>query len=500
MYPDVAQSGMDPWHHYVLKGKAEGRDNGLHPNGSIFFAAGYLEMYPDAAKSGMDPWRHYVLKGKAEGRDNGWHPGNDQFFPEGYLEMYPDVAKSKVDPWRHYIQFGKKEKRNNAVIKELKFLTTPVKQRKNTFLLISRLSRDRGVAIWRIQFLKEFLEKNLAAGAFVEYQQDSLSPSFIKHIQECKCVIFSRPQNDEYFESIYKYCHNNNIKIFLDFDDLLLPNYAVFELGGVKSKQCRISPLNINDKITRIQQCMPMAMADGIICSTKKIATLLRDRLRVLTHVHPNLISSTIFNGIAGQLSHYGNGHESEYHRNSEYRLHLLVADGSNTHLYDLSTVILELTAFLKKHPDIQLTLLGLHIENSKFLKKTLGGQLQLIPRVSYFEMLHIYSINDILVVPLDLNIFNECKSNIKFIEAAIVKKPCLVRDIYEFSKDITDRKTGLLYKDSYDFIRKLEWINANSDLLPVLGDAAYQYVSQKLTTDSIDLTDINFFANLLKE
>lgn len=37
----------------------------------IFFAEGYLEMYPDVNKAGWNPWRHYALQGKQEGRDNG---------------------------------------------------------------------------------------------------------------------------------------------------------------------------------------------------------------------------------------------------------------------------------------------------------------------------------------------------------------------------------------------------------------------------------------------
>jgi hypothetical protein len=106
---------MDPWMHYVLHGRKEGRDNGLHPNDKQFFASGYLEMYPDVVKSKTDPWRHYVLYGKEEGRDNGLHPNEKQFSASGYLEMYPDVVKSKMEPWVHYVLFGKKEGRDSGL-------------------------------------------------------------------------------------------------------------------------------------------------------------------------------------------------------------------------------------------------------------------------------------------------------------------------------------------------------------------------------------------------
>lgn len=115
MYPDVAKSGLDPWHHYVLRGKQEGRDNGQHPGQELFFREGYLVMYPFVAESGLDPWHHYVLYGRKDGRDNGLHPEDQKFFPEGYLAMYPDVAQRGENPWRHYVLNGIKEGRDNGL-------------------------------------------------------------------------------------------------------------------------------------------------------------------------------------------------------------------------------------------------------------------------------------------------------------------------------------------------------------------------------------------------
>lgn len=113
-YPDVEESGADPWIHYVKIGKQEGRDNGLHPSVDVFYKEGYLAEYPDVEESGADPWVHYVKCGKKEGRDNGLHPSEDVFYKDGYLAEYPDVEESGADPWRHYAECGKQEGRDNG--------------------------------------------------------------------------------------------------------------------------------------------------------------------------------------------------------------------------------------------------------------------------------------------------------------------------------------------------------------------------------------------------
>ncbi len=81
----------------------------------FFFPEGYLELYPDIKASGIDPWRHYVLQGKKEGRSNGIIAPPDFFTPEGYIDLYHDVKESGVDPWRHYVLQGKNEGRSNGV-------------------------------------------------------------------------------------------------------------------------------------------------------------------------------------------------------------------------------------------------------------------------------------------------------------------------------------------------------------------------------------------------
>jgi glycosyltransferase involved in cell wall biosynthesis len=95
--PEVTTIGMDPFKHYLLHGKKEGRL-------PAFDKDWYLSQYPDVAKSGVDPRVHYTTHGKLEGR----HPAFDR---DWYLNRYPDVAANGIDPLKHYIQHGQFEGR-----------------------------------------------------------------------------------------------------------------------------------------------------------------------------------------------------------------------------------------------------------------------------------------------------------------------------------------------------------------------------------------------------
>lgn len=117
-YDDVRKSNIDPWEHYCIYGRAEGRDNGMNPSLDIFFREGYLIEYEDVANQNVDPWVHYCQHGIAEGRDNGMHPSDKIFNERIYLILYEDI-RSVIPSWIHYAKFGKKEGRHNGVLTKL---------------------------------------------------------------------------------------------------------------------------------------------------------------------------------------------------------------------------------------------------------------------------------------------------------------------------------------------------------------------------------------------
>ncbi|MBS0359761.1 MAG: hypothetical protein JSR98_00155, partial [Proteobacteria bacterium] len=152
-YPEVAQGGWNPFHHYLIQGRYEGREvarsrhadayllrrarHGEAPAWTFeslvrrdemvaavtdeaqshgqerrlvepeFDAAFYLAANADVAEGGMDPLDHFLISGWREGRDP-----SPAFSVKDYLESYPDIAAADVNPFVHFIRAGRAEGRS----------------------------------------------------------------------------------------------------------------------------------------------------------------------------------------------------------------------------------------------------------------------------------------------------------------------------------------------------------------------------------------------------
>lgn len=111
--PDLAESGANPFVHYLRFGRAEGRQ----PSGSTsrhavirpFFDAGfYREQSPDLSGLSDDELvAHYLCDGWRQGLDP-----NLTFSTQRYLDVNDDVRKRGLNPFVHYIEAGEIEGRD----------------------------------------------------------------------------------------------------------------------------------------------------------------------------------------------------------------------------------------------------------------------------------------------------------------------------------------------------------------------------------------------------
>ena len=157
---------------------------------------------------------------------------------------------------------------------------------------------------------------------------------------------------------------------------------------------------------------------------------------------------------------------------------------GSHTHASDFEVIFPELIDFLDAHNDTKLEIVGLlplPASAEKYLKR---NQIKLLPLVDFLTLQKLMSEVDVNLAPLDDNIFANCKSELKFYEAALVKTPTIASPTFAFKNAIKNGETGFLCRPGewYDALEKLY---NDRNLREQIANSAYNYALKTYTPDA---------------
>lgn len=83
----------------------------------------------------------------------------------------------------------------------------------------------------------------------------------------------------------------------------------------------------------------------------------------------------------------------------------------------------------------------------------------------------------DIYLAPLVSTPFNDCRSPMKWIEAAMLRKPCVCSRAVGYEQAVKNRKTGYLCNRKSQWLRALEELIASKSLREQVGNAAREAV-----------------------
>jgi len=131
---------------------------------------------------------------------------------------------------------------------------------------------------------------------------------------------------------------------------------------------------------------------------------------------------------------------------------------GTNTHNIDFLEAAEGLQQLLEERPYLVFRIIGeLQIPATY---QHLSRQIERIPTRTYADYLAVLSECHISLAPLAEGVFNDCKSNIKWLEAAALGIPSVCSPRKEFNDAIINGSTGFLCQNS------MEWKNALTTLV----------------------------------
>lgn len=288
-------------------------------------------------------------------------------------------------------------------------------------------------------------------------------PALPEYIKRSKIAIFHRVTYDRYIQSLFDSLLQQGGIPILDTDDLTFDPKAFQWINSSDFKDPVRAKL-YQDNIIRNRQTLDACF--GAITSTEFLADQIRS-LGKTTWVHRNAYSLEML-----KLSQDA---RLATHK-SDSKVILGYASGTPTHDKDLDTIRPAIQQILQTDNRIELWLVGPLNPGGEWGEQ--ATQIKQFPLVPWRDLPRILSQFDINLAPLVTdNPFTKAKSEIKYIEAALVGVPTIASLTPAFRHAINDGENGFLANNVNDWIEKINTLLDDKNKRHEIGECAYQDV-----------------------
>lgn len=170
--------------------------------------------------------------------------------------------------------------------------------------------------------------------------------------------------------------------------------------------------------------------------------------------------------------------------RRDPSRVRIGYMSGSRAHDKDFETIGPALAAVLEKHQQAELLIAGYAQVPAPLTPYQ--HRITVRPFSSYRGYFQALSEVDIVAIPLLADTFNACKSAIRFLEAAMLEKACVVSAVGDFLHVIEHGRTGYLAGSTEDWMFHLSALIESGERRQRIGAAARVAVIETQTATAI--------------
>ena len=283
-------------------------------------------------------------------------------------------------------------------------------------------------------------------------------------------IIYRSPISPE----LLRLCHlakDYGKPVFFDIDDLVFDTVYTDQLSytqGLNPVEKGNYDAGVRNYGYMLENC------DGAITSTNQLQEELK-KYQSTVLLNRNLASDELIS-ISSQFL-------KDYSQVSDV-VKIGYFSGSISHNENFELIKPAIKQLLTKYSNVQLHIVGI-LDIPKDMKP-FGNQIVTHDYVDWDKLPALISEVDINLAPLVDSIFNRAKSEIKWIEAALVKVPTVASKIGAFSDEVVDGETGLLATDD-EWFDKLESLVLSLELRQKLAESAYRAVLENCTLSKKD-------------
>ncbi len=288
-------------------------------------------------------------------------------------------------------------------------------------------------------------------------------PALPRYFDNADVIVLHRVALDRYIEKLLASARQRGALLLLDADDLTFDTAAIDWID---------SP-DFQDPIRRrqyqgemLRQRDTLLACDAALASTCYLAAQV-EKAGIKAWVHRNAFSLEML--AASETAYLSR-------KPSVGQVVIGFASGTLTHNKDFTSITQPLIATLKEHPQAKLSIVGcLELEAEWRGFESRIRRQKFLP---WRELPRILAGFDINLAPLVIdNPFSQSKSEIKFVEAGLVRIPTIASATPAFKDAIHDNQDGYLVKGQDEWRAALERLITTPGLPQSMGETAYRTV-----------------------
>lgn len=284
----------------------------------------------------------------------------------------------------------------------------------------------------------------------------------------CTIVVY-RSSNAGLVRKLVKNAHGLGKKVYYDIDDYIFNYTAICNLKFLQGSDYS----NFDQYSNNIRKAMELC--DGFIVSTTNLKSAVqKDFHKKEVFINRNVASMEMLTLSLGV-----------HKKREDNIIRLGYFSGSKTHNEDFEQIKDEILFVMKNNPNVYLYIGG-QIELTKDFN-CVKDRVEKFDFVSWRKLPQLIAKADINLMPLEGTFFHACKSENKWMEAALVNVPTVASWNTELAGAIEDGVTGFLCKEQSEWRLILQKLIDDINLRSEIAKAAHEKVLQHYNTFGVE-------------
>jgi len=304
-------------------------------------------------------------------------------------------------------------------------------------------------------------------------------------LESYQVVVAHRVPHTPEFEAFVHAAKERGVQVVFDTDDLIFEPEIEEQIAALDYLSKTERELWL-DGVHRYRKSL--SLVDKIMVSTPSLGKSIESRFNKRVRVSRNRVSDEMVTQAAITKT---------ARSPSDPVVRIGYLSGTPTHRRDFAECVPALADIMKRNQQVRLSLVG-HIEVPPELV-TFSSRIDILPLVAWQELPAIYADIDINLAPLErANEFTEGKSELKYLESALLGVPTIASCVGGYRDAIRSGQNGYLCDSTEDWNSALDQLVSDRELRQRIGLAARESVHECYTSRAASINTVEAWLDLL--